>query len=338
MTPLYQRWQELQSTAPRTRIRDAAARLGVSEAELLQSRPDGVQRLASEPRPILKALGEVGRTMVLTRNDSCVHERKGRFEKVSVRGHVGLVLGPDIDLRLFLSQWAVAFAVETESRGAPLHSIQFFDAHGDAVFKVYLDREEGDLDAWQQLIQTHAAELPPFVATPRAELADVVDSDVPEAFFEEWAAMKDTHDFFGMLRKHGVARLTALRAAQGRFTEPLDRQAPTAILEQASEQSLPIMVFVGNPGCIQIHTGPVSRIAPIQGWINVLDPDFNLHLRTDSPAEAFLVRKPTADGVVTSVELLDPQGRVIVQFFGARKPGIPEDPRWRALAEGLVAG
>ena len=49
------------------------------------------------------------------------------------------------------------------------------------------------------------------------------------------------------------------------------------------------------------------------------------------------MRKPTADGIVTSVELLDPAGKVIVQFFGARKPGIPENEQWRALAEGLVA-
>ena len=199
----------------------------MSEAELLQSRPDGVVRLGSDPRPVLKALAEVGRTMVLTRNENCVHERKGRWEQVSVRGPVGLVVGTDIDLRLFLSQWAVAFAVETESRGAPLHSLQFFDAHGDAIFKVYLDRAEGDLEAWQQLIDTHKAELPAFVATPRQTEATDLNVPVPEALLEEWAALQDTHDFFGMLRKHKVPRLTALRAAVHRFTERLDRQVPT---------------------------------------------------------------------------------------------------------------
>jgi putative hemin transport protein len=97
------------------------------------------------------------------------------------------------------------------------------------------------------------------------------------------------------------------------------------------------MVFVGNHGMIQIHTGPVVRIVPTGPWINVLDPDFNLHLREDAVAEAWLVRKPTRDGVVTSVELLDARGGLIATFFGARKPGKPEDPRWRALADGLAA-
>lgn len=337
---LYARWQALRSRAPRTRIRDAAAQLGVSEATLLQSRPDGVTRLGDDPRPVLRALAAVGRTMVLTRNDDCVHERKGCWEKVSVRGPVGLVLGPDIDLRLFLSQWAVGFAVESTGPRGPLRSLQFFDAHGDAVCKVYHQPEGGDGAAWDQLIATHQAPAAPFVATPASpEPPAPTDTTVDPALLADWAALQDTHDFHGMLRRHGVARLVALRGALGRFTARLDRQAPTALLEAAAAQGLDIMVFVGNPGCIQIHTGPVQRIVPISGntdWINVLDPDFNLHLRSDTPAEAFLVRKPTADGVVTSVELLDPQGRVIVQFFGARKPGIPEDPAWRALAESLV--
>jgi putative hemin transport protein len=41
------------------------------------------------------------------------------------------------------------------------------------------------------------------------------------------------------------------------------------------------------------------------------------------------------DGVVTSVELFDDRGDNIAMLFGERKPGIPEDLRWRALAEAL---
>jgi putative hemin transport protein len=41
------------------------------------------------------------------------------------------------------------------------------------------------------------------------------------------------------------------------------------------------MVFVGSPGCIQIHSGPVKNIKVMNEWLNVLDPDFNLHVRED---------------------------------------------------------
>nr|WP_249120770.1 ChuX/HutX family heme-like substrate-binding protein [Plastoroseomonas hellenica] len=96
------------------------------------------------------------------------------------------------------------------------------------------------------------------------------------------------------------------------------------------------MVFVGNRNAIQIHTGPVARLVDIPGWFNVLDPDFNLHLREAGVAAAWRVVKPTEDGAVTSIELLDAGGEVVAMLFGARKPGQPELPEWRAIAASIV--
>lgn len=97
------------------------------------------------------------------------------------------------------------------------------------------------------------------------------------------------------------------------------------------------MVFVGNPGVIQIHGGPIRTVRPVGEWMNVLDDGFNLHLRTTGIAETWLVRKPTDDGIVTSVELFDAEGRQIAWIFGQRKPGQPELEAWRDLAHGLLA-
>ena len=91
------------------------------------------------------------------------------------------------------------------------------------------------------------------------------------------------------------------------------------------------MVFVGNRAAIQIHTGPVHRLRATPGWFNVLDPEFNLHLREAGVAAAWRIVKPTEDGAVTSIELLDAAGEVIALLFGARKPGQAEREAWRAL-------
>ncbi len=96
------------------------------------------------------------------------------------------------------------------------------------------------------------------------------------------------------------------------------------------------MVFTGNPGTLQIHTGPVVEVKPTGPWINVMDPGFNLHLNQTGVDQVWLVRKPTADGVVTSIELFDATGYLITTFFGKRKPGQPEDLNWRVLAKSFV--
>src|SRR3546814_9918332 len=91
------------------------------------------------------------RVMALTRNEFCVHERKGRYEQVSFNNHVGLALGPDIDLRLFMSHWKIGFAVQENDR----KSLQFFNGEGTAMHKIYLtpDRSEEHTSELQSLMR-----------------------------------------------------------------------------------------------------------------------------------------------------------------------------------------
>ena len=97
------------------------------------------------------------------------------------------------------------------------------------------------------------------------------------------------------------------------------------------------MVFVSSRGCIEIHTGPVKTIRNMGSWINVLDPRFNLHLNQDGLAKAWVVRKPTEDGIVTSIEFFDEEDHLVMMIFGKRKPGIPEDENWRTLVSHILS-
>lgn len=150
--------------------------------------------------------------------------------------------------------------------------------------------------------------------------------------------MRDTHDFFLILNKHSVSRLQAFRLIGATYAQQVRPGDCRRIMGLSSDKKIPIMVFVSNPGVIQIHTGVISHVSVTQGWLNVLDPDFNLHLRQDHIASAWVVRKPTVDGVVTSLELFDHSGEVIAMIFGQRKPGVPENIQWRALLDGLYSG
>ena len=121
------------------------------------------------------------------------------------------------------------------------------------------------------------------------------------------------------------------------YANKVSNSAARFVLQEASDRLQEIMIFVGNPGCIQIHTGPVNNIQIMGPWVNVLDPDFNLHLREDLVAESWVITKPTADGIVTSLELYDAAGETIAYLFGKRKPGIPELESWRKLIAEIPA-
>lgn len=157
-----------------------------------------------------------------------------------------------------------------------------------------------------------------------------------EGFQNAWKALKDTHDFFMLTRKFGVSRTQALRLAPEGFAQKIENFKVVNLLENASEKQIPIMVFVGNRGIIQIHTGGINKVLWHQQWFNVMDQDFNLHLDTVKIAETWIVKKPTEDGEVTSIEVFNKEGDFIVQFFGKRKPGIPELQEWKDLVKDLA--
>jgi len=333
------RWLALKSNEPGLRARDAAARLGVSEAELVAARcGEGVRRLDGPWQDLLKALPRLGTVMVLTRNESAVHEKVGRFDKVSTFQSMGLVLNRDVDLRLFFNHWHFGFAVTEEVQSGLRHSLQFFDLDGLAVHKVYL-REGSDFAACEEIVarHLHTDQSPGIKVVPHAAApADRPDGEIDRAALRErWQALQDVHDFREMLIDLGVGRLQAFRLIGEDHAWRVGGDSFRRALEQAAATALPIMIFVGSPGVVQIHTGPVKKLKEVGPWFNVLDAGFNLHLRDGDIAEAWVVRKPTRDGIVTSLEIYDGAGSQIAWMFGERHEGEAELPAWRGLAESL---
>jgi len=333
---LKENWEQLKETQPKLRIRDAAKQLGVSEAALLATGVgQNVTRLEGDWKQFLIEVASLGKVMALTRNDDAVHERKGVYNNITFQGPVGTAINEDIDLRLFMMHWGSGFAVEEQER----LSFQFFDKAGDATHKIYCTADS-DKEAYHALAQKYKAAdqssevaVSAYPATP----AEKADADIDVAGFQEaWKGIKDTHEFFGMLGQFSVSRLQAMRLAPADFVKQVDNDITRKVLQTASERQVPIMVFVGNRGCIQIHTGEVKKVMEAGPWFNVMDPDFNLHLRETAIAHTYIVKKPSVDGIITSVEVYDAAGEMIVQFFGKRKPGIPELEEWRAIVKDLT--
>ena len=328
------------SDNPKMRERDLALQLGISEAELVAAHcGDGALRLMPNANDLLTGLDAVGEVMALTRNESAVHEKIGVYDKVVTGAHNAMALGKDIDLRIFPKVWAYGFAVEKRDGDDVRRSLQFFDAAGEAVHKVHL-RPASNLGAYEKLVATleSADQSPVLDVVPRAPAAglQVADAGVDVAeLHERWSNLTDVHQFFGMLRDMKLDRRQALRLVGTDFSWLLDGDAVNSLLHHAASDAMPIMCFVGNRGCIQIHSGPIANLKPMGPWLNVMDETFHLHLRLDHIRETWAVRKPTKDGHVTSIEAYDGAGNLIIQFFGQRHEGSQERDDWRFLAENL---
>ncbi|MEM7210896.1 MAG: ChuX/HutX family heme-like substrate-binding protein [Pseudomonadota bacterium] len=333
----------LREQNPKIRAVDAAARLGVSEGALLEARTHGeeVERLVgrgADLGKLIEGLKLVGRVMTLTRNPAVVHETKGEVLDVQVNGAMGQVVGP-IDLRMFLRHWHIAYHVTEQTKSGLRKSFQIFDLHGSSVIKIYAV-DQADKAAWDALHHAYVdiSKAITFFSQPEAKKEDRPDTEIDVSEMRtRWNALEHSHDFFRILADLQVGRQQALRLAGPELAQPLPTSAIRTMLESVSAQEIPIMCFVGNPGCIQIFSGPVRTVAEMGQWLNILDPDFNLHLRQDMVAQAGLVRKPTGlRGRITSLECFNAGGEMVCQFFGARPPGEPEREDWRAAMESLT--
>ncbi|WP_375451787.1 hemin-degrading factor [uncultured Devosia sp.] len=327
----------LRALHPQMRERDFARIHAISEAELVAAFiGQTVTRLEPDLPVLLNGLAACGEIMALTRNESAVHEKIGAVEKVVVGAHASMVLGAQIDLRLFPSKWAFGFAVEKPGDdGAIRHSLQFFDAQGTAVLKVHA-RPATNMDAWSLLVgKLRALDQGPILTQPKPVPAAPGTPAGLDELRRRWSAMTDTHQFFGLLKALNYPRLTALETVGEDYAWQLDHAAVAGLFTAAAGTDLPLMAFVGNHGCIQIHSGPITTVKTMGPWLNIMDDTFHLHLRLDQVAAVWGVRKPTADGHVTSLEVYDENRELIIQFFGKRIEGSDERVAWRDLVQNL---
>ncbi|MEM1301156.1 MAG: ChuX/HutX family heme-like substrate-binding protein [Pseudomonadota bacterium] len=329
---------------PKLRDRDLADKLGISEGALLAAHVGQhpghgtVTRLKSHPDDLMPAISHLGEVMALTRNASAVHERVGTYGEYHSNPHACMVLGKEIDLRIFPRHWVHAFAIDQETDKGHRRTLQVFDAAGDAVHKVFM-RDGSNHAAWAEVVETLRIDdqSEGITVDPRQPTEAAKRNPAKEdILFKEWARMTDTHQFLRLSSKLGMNRLGAYRAATGtKWVTPLAPGAMAPLLDRLAEAGQDTILFVGNRGNIQIHWGPVETVKPMGPWLNVLDDRFNLHLRGDHVAEAYITRKPTKRGDAIAVEAFDKDGMLIAQIFGNRQ--FDDDPlaQWQDILSTL---
>lgn len=268
---------------PRVYARDFAEDLGITEAALCAAFV-GVTatRIAADPDRIMPGLAALGQVMALTRNDSCVLEKVGCYDQYQ-SGDSPRIVNPPIEIEMFRPHWQHAFAFDEATPKGPKRSIQIFDPAGEAVHKIHL-RTETNASAWA-----------PLIASLRIE-------DQSQSFDPSPAG--HSVDGWGDLNRLADLRLGNTPARH------LSKGSVERLMYRAAELAVPVQFAVGNPGCIERHSGLIVRVLETGPWINVLDPGLELHLRMDHMVEVWA----QPDG---SVDAFGEAGQLIVRMSGA---------------------
>ncbi|WP_230659481.1 ChuX/HutX family heme-like substrate-binding protein [Psychrobacter sp. I-STPA10] len=341
-------WQTYQQQKAGDRMlfpTEGAEALGVSEFELLLASPHS-QYMGRNYKEVLLQLEQFGQVESIVRNKLAVSEKQGVYENVKLGEKMGLALNVGgLDLRFFMWQWQYMLAVTDESKES--YSIQFFDAQGNAIEKVFLrDLSAQNLQKWQALIQAEikATEATDITLEAKQDKQlwqyKALDSEGLSTLHTQWLDMTDVHQFHFLLKKLALDRISSFCQAPEGMATKLDTTAVETLLLAVQQQQCPIMIFVGNTGMIQVQTGKVHHVKRMGDWLNILDKkqtNFTLHLKDKALAQLWCVKRPTKDGIVTAIEGFDAYGDSMVTFFGQRKEGEPEQEDWLNITTQLCA-
>lgn len=345
-----QLWQTYQTKKADNRMlfpTEGAQALSVSELELMLASPDS-QYMGQQCKDVLLALEQFGKVESIVRNELAVHEKQGLYHNLQLGEKMGLAINVGgLDLRFFMWQWKHMIAVtNTSNPEKPSYSIQFYDAQGNAINKVYLrELTDENIQAWQNLVQQHVdavtvsdIELQEIPAKTPWQYKQLNDGD-KETLQKEWLAITDVHQFHFLLKKLELDRASSYRQAPENMTVPLSVDSIEQVFEKAKQKSCSIMIFVGNTGVVQIQTGQVHQPKRMGDWFNILDKaetQFTLHLKDKSLAQVWCIRRPTKDGIVTCIEGFDQYGESIITIFGERLEGQEELAAWREITAELI--
>jgi putative hemin transport protein len=163
------------------------------------------------------------------------------------------------------------------------------------------------------------------------------DNDVNvEAVRADWKAMTNVHHFEALLAKHRVGRLQAFRMMNGDFTHELSAEAFPDLLKKLDATGEQVMVFVANRGFVQIFSGPARAPKRVgHGW-EIVHGQSKVFIPDTALQHLWLVNKPTAAGIISSLEIVsEAEDQALASVFGRHPHGDPQPQSWLDLLNTL---
>ena len=265
---LKSKWLAFQAENPKIRIRDAAKKMHISEAELLSTEiDDGVSFLLIDNfKDFIKDVLMIDQIMFLIRNDIVVHEKTIKTRDVELIGNqiVNIKDSNSILLEFDEKLFKYAFFQKKIHANRELRSFQFFNNLGHATLKIYLKSK--DSDAFEDIALKYESKYNYEIQSElNLNKAAHLESEI------------NIHLPFSIDRNKVTESEMPLNSLR-------------LILESASDMKIPILIYGFGLGAVQYHMDTVRNIVDYGPWLNVIDKKFNLHVLESGLFKAILIQ------------------------------------------------
>ena len=276
-------WEKFKSNPDnrKIRIRDAAFKLGVSEAELLSAEIDNESTFylkVDSALIFLKSLLDIDRIMLLIRNDYVVHEKTVDCQDIDF--DIDFIYfknkNKDILLKFTIESISHIFFQKKMHAGKELRSFQLFNDNGNSILKIYLKGKSKN--RFDKIANDYKAEY-------KYELQQLEGRVSNSNIKVKIPLINDSSYSKEAVRLEG----SILRR----------------LLNKASDDKSPMQIHAIGLNSIQYHRDIVKNIVDYGPWINVIDKNFNVHILENELSQCILFKYNQNNKEIYSIEFFD---------------------------------
>ena len=271
------------------RIRDAAKKLSVSEAELLSTQIGDGSTLylkISDIDAFLIDVLDLDKLMLLVRNDTVVHEKN--IHATGLRLKNAKILYPDgSDLLAYIKDAVChVFYESKEHAGKELLSFQIFDDLGEALIKIYLKGR--DHLKFKDIALRYSTEY-------QYELQNIGSNNIDDTINStNYLRLSMPWDQDRKILNNDVL---------------IQKSILRELLEYVAKQKIPVQIHALGNRAIQYHRDIISNIVDYGPWINIIDKSFNIHVLESSLVSTRVSEYVIGDNRRYSFEFFNEEGR-----------------------------
>ena len=247
-------WDQFKSDPnnKKIRIRDAAKKLNISEAELLSTQIDNVSiryLFIDNFKEFFNSILSLDKIMLLIRNDYVVHEKI--IETNNLLFEENRLYSQEKQKNLILkfnkNTFNHSFFECKMHAGKKLYSFQFFDFMGNSILKIYLKGK-----------------------------AEKKFDEIALQYTSQYRYQLQLEKEFK--KSHKEESIEPIYYDNNYIKKNLDKIMIREILETASKKQIPIQIHGIGLHTIQYHQNIIKNVIDYGPWINVIDKNFNIHI------------------------------------------------------------
>lgn len=282
---------------------------------------------------IVKALEKSGTFTVRTGSGGIFIEQTGQIDEVFLRGEGAFasVVQENMDLRFLLKRLARAEV-------HPAHTtIDLYNEAGALATSIHGADDEAKATIEGLVSRFGTDSVHHEIGRGGAHRPGLADKDVDVAAVRaDWAAMTNVHHFEALLAKHRIGRLQAFRLVGDEYAAELSAEAFPDLLSKLDKTGEQVMVFVANRGFVQIFSGPAHAPKRVgHGW-EIIHDKAKVFIPDAALQHLWLVNKPTAAGIISSLEIVsEAEDQALASLFGRHPHGDPQPASWLELLNTL---